>query len=150
MTDALADSIQAVVALMNKMTKEYASAHGQAVFLGADINDGWDELPDQISSANQQLNDVWSATKSHAEHRHIRAVEENLGEVHTNIERVASASTNYLEVEAATKKQMDSGGEPDMMNLEMARNRSEKADQSLTASRSNLRNYLSYLMTDST
>jgi len=148
MTDPLADSIQVVVALMNKMTKEYASAHGQAVFSGADIDDGWDELPDQISSANQQLNEIWSATKSHSEHRHIRSVEENLGEVRTNIERVASANVNYLEVEAATKKQMDSGGEPDMMILEMARNRLEKADQSLTTSKSNLLNYLSYLRTD--
>ena len=148
MTDALTDSIQTVVALMNKMTKEYALAHGRAIFSGADIDDGWDGLADQISSAHQQLNDVWSATTSHAEHRHIRAVEENLGEVHTNIERVASASAKYLEVEAASKKQMDSGGEPDMVTLEMARNRLEKSDQSLATSRSNLRNYLSYLMTE--
>jgi hypothetical protein len=145
MTEALENSIEAVVALMNKMTKDYSQAHGQAVYSGVAADDGWDDLSAQISAANQQLNDVWSATKSHSEHRHIRAVEENLGEVHDNTVRVASAMTNYLTVEAATKEKMDGSGQVDMVDLERARNKLEKADQTLETSRSNLVNYIGYL-----
>jgi hypothetical protein len=145
MTETLADSIQAVVALLNKMTKDYAAAHGRAVYSGAVVDDGWDELPGQISDANKQLNDVWSSTKSHAEHRHIRGVEEGLGELHDSSTRVAGATTNYLTVEAAMKQKIQTDPNVDTVDLEMARNKLEKADQSLEKARSNLVNYVGYL-----
>ena len=149
MTDTLDSSIETVVGLLNKMTKDYASAHGKAVYGGAVTDDGWDALPAQISAANQQLNDVWNATRSHSEHRHIRAVEETLGEVHKSIGRVSSATSNYLAVEAATKKKMDGEGQVDMVDLERARNTLEKADQSLETARSNLVNSIGNLSMDS-
>jgi hypothetical protein len=145
MTEALADSIQAVVALLNKMTEDYAKAHGRAVYSGTTIDDGWDELPTQISNANQELNDVWSSTKSHSEHRHIRAVEETIGELHDCLERVASSTTNYLTVEASTKQKMDGEGQVDMVDLEQARNRLEEAEQAYETARSNLVNDIGYL-----
>jgi hypothetical protein len=145
MTDALADSIQAVVALLNKMTEDYAKAHGQAVYAGTSVDDGWDDLPTQISSANQELNDVWSSTKSHSEHRHIRAVEETLGELHDCLGGVASSVTNYLTVEASTKKKMDGEGQVDMVDLERARSQLEKAEQTYETARSNLVNDVGYL-----
>jgi hypothetical protein len=148
MTDTLDSSIETVVGLLNKMTKDYASAHGKAVYTGTATDDGWDALPAQISAANEQLNDVWSATRSHSEHRHIRSVEETLGELHVSIVRVSSATSNYLTVEAATKKKMDSEGQVDMVDLEMARNKLEKADQSLETARSNLVNNIGNLSMD--
>ena len=147
MADTKDAPIQTLVELFKKMTEEYASAHGQAVFAGADIDDGWDELPAEISKVNQELNDLWSATKDHSEHRHIRAVEETLGELHDGIERVASSTTNYLNVEAATKEKQ-SYSDVDMVDLDMARNEREKADQSLTLARSNLRNNIWNLSQD--
>jgi hypothetical protein len=148
MTDALTDSIQAVVALMNKMTEDYAKAHGRAAYGGESIDDGWDELPTRISSANQELNDVWSSTKSHSEHRHIRAVEETLGELHDCLGKVASSVTNYLTVEASTKKKMDGEGQVDMLDLERARNQLEKAEQAYETARSNLVNNIGNLSMD--
>jgi hypothetical protein len=149
MTDTLDSSVEAVIALAKKMNKEYASAHGKAVYAGTEIDDGWDQLPDQISSATQQLDAVWSSTRSHSEHRHIRAVEETLGELHDSMSRVSSATTNYLTVEAAAKQQMDSGEQPNAVDLEMARSKLEKADQSLTLAASNLRNNVWNLSQDS-
>jgi hypothetical protein len=149
MTSTLDSSIETVVALSNKMTKDYASAHGRAVYAGTEIDDGWDQLPDQISGATQQLNDVWSATRSHSEHRHIRAVEETIGELHDSLTRVSAATVNYLTVEAATKNQMDGGGQADMVGLEQARNKLEKADQALTTAKSNLVNNIGNLAMDS-
>jgi hypothetical protein len=145
MTDALADSIQAVVALLNKMTEDYAKAHGQAVYTGTSLDDGWDDLPTQISNATQELNDVWSSTKSHSEHRHIRAVEETLGELHDCLGGVASSVTNYLTVEASTKKKMDGEGQVDMVDLERARSQLEKAELTYETARSNLVNDVGYL-----
>lgn len=148
MTDDQKTPTQEVVDLFTKMTEEYASAHGQAVFSGTVIDDGWDGLPDQISSANQQLDDMWSATRDHSEHRHIRAVEETLGNLHDTLQRVASATSNYLTVEAATKEKMQSDSNVDMIDLDMARNKLEKANQSLTLARSNLRNNIWNLSQD--
>jgi predicted phage tail protein len=148
MTNTLDSSIETIVALLRKMTEDYARAHGQAVYSGTDIDDGWDELAAQISGATQQLNDVWSATRSHSEHRHIRAVEETLGELHDSLVGVSSATTNYLTVEASTKQKMDGEGQVDMVDLEMARSQLEKADKSLTLARSNLRNNIWNLSQD--
>ena len=148
MTDTKDTPIQTLVELFKKMTEEYASAHGQAVFAGTVIDDGWDELPAEISSVNLELNDMWSATRDHSEHRHIRAVEETLGELHDGVGRVASATTNYLNVEAATKEKMEGNSNVDMVDLDMARNKREKADQSLTLARSNLRNNIWNLSQD--
>lgn len=149
MTNTLDNAIETVVALSNRMTKDYASAHGRAVYAGTDIADGWDDLPAQVSGATRQLDDVWSATRSHSEHRHIRAVEETLGELHDSLTRVSAATVNYLTVEAATKNQMDGGGQVDMVDLERARDRLEKADQTLSTAKSNLVNNIGNLAMDS-
>jgi hypothetical protein len=148
MTDTLDSSIETVVALSNKMTEDYARAHGKAMYSGAAIDDGWDELPAQISDANQQLDDEWSATRSHSEHRHIRAVEETLGELHDCVVKAASATANYLTVEASTKQKMDGEGQVDMADLEMARSQLEKANQTLTTAKSNLENNIGNLAMD--
>jgi hypothetical protein len=140
MSGALEDSIEAVVALLKKMTEDYAGAHGRAVYSGNAIDDGWDELPAQITNATQQLDGVWSSTKSHSEHRHIRAVEETIGELHDRLVEVSSATTHYLTVEASTKQKMDGEGQVDMVDLEMARNQLEKANQTYETARSNLVN----------
>ena len=147
MTDTQDTPIQSLVELFKKMTEEYASAHGHAVFAGTAIDDGWDELPAEISTVNQELNDMWSATRDHSEHRHIRAVEEMLGELLDGMGRVASATTSYLNVEAATKEKQNYS-DIDMVDLDMARSKLEKADQSLTLARSNLRNSIWNLSQD--
>lgn len=149
MTNTLDSAIETVVALSNKMTNDYGSAHGRAVYAGTDIADGWDDLPAQISGATQQLNDVWSATRSRSEHKHIRAVEETLSELHDSLARVASATVNYLTVEAATKNQMDGAGQVDMVDLEQARDKLEKADQNLSMAKSNLVSNIGNLAMDS-
>jgi len=148
MTNTLDNAIETVVALSNKMTKDYASAHGRAVYAGTPIADGWDDLPAQISGATQQLDDVWSATGSHSEHRHIRAVEETLGGLHDSVVQVSSATVNYLTVEAAAKNQMDGGGQADMVGLEQARYMLERADQALSTAKSNLVNSIGNLAMD--
>jgi hypothetical protein len=76
-------------------------------------------------------------------------VEETLGELHDSMSRVSSATTSYLTAEAAAKQQMDSGEQPNAVDLEMARSKLEKADQSLTLAASNLRNNIWNLSQDS-
>ncbi len=44
--------------LYNKMSIDLAVAHGNAEFNDVAIDDGWDELPAQVSAAQSQLNDL--------------------------------------------------------------------------------------------
>jgi len=132
------DAVRAVWDLYNKMTIDLAVAHGNAEFNDVAIDDGWDELPAQVSAAQAQLNDLAHAKGSRGEHRHARAVKGALGELHDALVERAASQTHYLSFEAAVKKVIDSGGSGNMQGLDKARNRVDKAQQRMMADQSTL------------
>lgn len=125
--------------LYKAMDDDLAVAHGNAEFEGNTIDDGWDQLPAKVSSAKAQLNQITdhggSRKERRAESRHIRAVDEALGELHKALVERADAQANYLTVEAGVKKDMAAGGSGDMIGLDRARERLQRALQGLQSSR---------------
>ena len=125
--------------LYKVMDDNLAVAHGNAEFEGNTIDDGWDQLPAQVLSAKAQLGQITdpggSRKEKRAESRHIRAVDEALGELHGALVERADAQANYLTIEAGVKKEMAAGGSGDMIGLDRARERLQDALQGLQTSR---------------
>jgi hypothetical protein len=121
------------------MDEELAAAHGSAQYEGRTIDDGWDQLPAEISSAKGDLSHLKAPEggrkAKRAEARHIRAVDEALGETYGALVERAAAQGNYLSIEAGVKKEMDAGGSGDMVTLDRARERLQNATQTLRTSR---------------
>ena len=131
--------LQEAFDLYKVMDDDLAVAHGNAEYNGTTIDDGWDQLPAQVSSAKAQLGQITdpggSRKERRAESRHIRAVDEALGELHGALVDRANAQANYLTVEAGVKKDMAAGGSGDMIGLDQAREKLQRAEQTLQTSR---------------
>ena len=63
---------------------------------------------------------------------------ETLGETYEVLVERADAQTNYLTLEAAAKETTASGEQPDMVGLDMARERVSRASRTLASCRSTL------------
>lgn len=142
------DAVRATWDLYNTMTIDLAVEHGNAEFSGAAIDDGWDDLPAQVSAAQAQLDALAHARGARNEHRHARAVKGALGELLDGLLERANAQAHYLSFEAAVKKVIDGGGSGNMQGLDRARNRVDKAQQRLMADQSTLLNDLENLNAD--
>ena len=132
------DAVRAVWELYNAMTTDLASEHANAVFTGTDADDGWDDLEDRVSAAQSQLNVLAHEKSSRGEHRHARAVNQALGELHKALVERSDSEVNYLTVEAGVREVIEGGGSGDMVGLDLARNRLDKAGQRMAADRSSL------------
>ncbi len=125
--------------LYKMMDDDLAIAHGTAEYEGRTVDDGWDQLSARVSSAEahvDQLTDPSASRKERrAEGRHIRAVDAAVGELHDSLVERAAAQANYLSVEASVKKEMEAGGSGDMIGLDQARERLQRAYETLTTSR---------------
>jgi hypothetical protein len=131
--------------LFMTMDEELAVNHGNAVYEQKTIDDGWAELPQRISDAETALYEIAGPSDTHKErkaNRHVRheiaGINETLGETYQALAERASAQTNYLTLEAVAKQVIDSGGQPDMVGLDMARERVSRASQELASSVSTL------------
>ncbi len=138
MTTPVNDAIRAVWDLYNKMTIDLAVAHGNAEFSGEAIDDGWDELPAQVSAAQTLLSELAHAKGTRNQHRHARAVGGALGELHDALVERGASQAHYLSFEAAVKNVIDEGGSGNLQGLDKARNRLEKAQQRMMADQSTL------------
>lgn len=139
MTTSDKGRLQATFDLYKIMNDDLAAAHGTAQYENRTIDDGWDQIPDQVRAAEAQLGQLKAPSESRkqkrAEARHIRAVDEALGEAHSALVERAAAQTNYLTVEAGVKKEIDAGASGDMVGLDMARERLQNASENLRTSR---------------
>lgn len=138
MTTLGEDAVRAVFDLYNAMTKDLAIEHGNAVFSGVAVEDGWDGIPGQVSAAQAQLDALAHSKGSRSEHRHARAVSQALGVLYDALVERSAAQTNYLTVEASVKKAMDDGGSGNLAGLDVARNRLDKANQRMIDDQSTL------------
>ncbi|MGB5186862.1 MAG: hypothetical protein WBN35_08885 [Acidimicrobiia bacterium] len=138
MTTSGEDAVRAVWDLYNTMTTDAASRHANAVFNGSDADDGWDGLGERVSAAQSQLNVLAHEKSSRGEHRHARAVSQALGELHKALLECSDAQVNYLTTEASVKEVIASGGSGDMVGLDLARNRLDKAEQRMASDQSSL------------
>lgn len=140
MTTGADSPLQAAWDLYKTMDDDLAVTHGTAEYENRTVDDGWDQLPARVSSAEAQLGQITDSSGSRkerrAEGRHIRAVVEALGEFHDSLVERATAQRNYLSVEAGVKKAMQSGGSGDMIGLDKARERVQNAYEALVSSRS--------------
>ena len=132
------DTVRAVFDLYNAMTTDLAVEHANAEFKGATADDGWDELPARVSAARAQLKVLAHEKSSRGEHRHARAVSQALGELHSALVERSDSQVNYLTVEASVKKVIADGGSGDMVSLDLARDRLDKAVQRMTSDQSSL------------
>jgi hypothetical protein len=138
MTTSGEDAVRATWDLYNVMTTDLAAEHANAEFNGVAADDGWDDLADQVAAAQSQLNELAHEKSSRGEHRHARAVKEALGELYNALVERSASALNYLTVEAQVKKVIADGGSGDMVRLDQARNRLDKANQRMTSDRSSL------------
>jgi hypothetical protein len=138
MTTSGNDTVRAVWDLYNTMTTDLAAEHANAEINGVATNDSWDELPAQVSAALTQLDTLAHAKGSRGEHRHARAVKGALAELHDALVERSAAQVNYMNTEAAVKKVIADGGSGDMISLDLARNRLDKANQRMRSDRSSL------------
>ncbi len=138
--------------LYETMGEDLAIAHGNAEHEGRTVDDGWEQLPARVTAAETDLGHIkatsGSRKKNRAEARHIRAVDEALGETHGALVERADAQANYLTVEAGAKTSMDAGGSGDMVALDMARARLQYASQNLATMRTVLPTDLENLAAD--
>jgi hypothetical protein len=138
--------------LYKTMDEDLAIAHGNAEHEGRTVDDGWEQLPARVSAAETELGQIkatsGSRKKNRAEARHIRAVDEALGETYGALVERADAQANYLTVEAGVKTAMDAGGSGDMVALDMARERLQSASQNLATIRMVLLTNLENLAAD--
>jgi hypothetical protein len=125
--------------LYKTMDEDLAIAHGNAQHEGRTVDDGWEQLPARVTAAETDLGQLKAASgsrkKNRAEARHIRAVDEALGETYGALVERADAQANYLTVEAGVKTAMDAGGSRDMAALDRARARLQNASQNLATMR---------------
>ncbi len=139
MTDSEENPLQPMWDLYKTMNDDLAVAHGTAEYEDRAVDDGWDELPARISSAEAQIGQLTDPSASRKERRvesrHIRAVDESVGELHDSLVERAAAQANYLSVEAGVKKEMEAGGSGDMIGLDQVRERLQRAYETLTTSR---------------
>ena len=138
MTTSGEDAVRAVWDLYNTMTTDLAAEHANAEFKGVAIDDGWDALSAQVSAAQAQLNTLAHSKGLRGEHRHARAVSSALGELYDALVKRSSAQVEYLSTEAAVKKVIDDGGSGDMVGLDLARDRLDKAHHRMTSDQSSL------------
>ena len=150
MTTSGEDAVRATWDLYNVMTTDLAAEHGNAEFNGVAADDGWDDLADQVAAAQSQLNELAHEKSSRGEHRHARAVNQALGELYEALVERSASAVNYLTVEAQAKKVIADGGSGDMVSLDLARNRLDKANQRMMSDRSTLLYDLENLNTDVT
>jgi len=138
MTTPAEDTVRAVWDLYNEMTTDLAVEHADAEFKGVDVDDGWDEIPARVSAAQAQLKALAHEKSSRNDHRHARAVRGALGELHSALVERSASQVNYLIVEASVKKVIADGGSGDMVGLDLARNRLDKAVQRMESDQSSL------------
>ena len=138
MTTSAEDTVRAVWDLYNKMTTDLAVEHANAEFEGVEIDDGWDEIPARVSTAQAQLEALAHEKSSRNEHRHARAVKGALAELHNALVERSASQVNFLTVEASVKEVMAEGGSGDMVGLDLARNRLDKAVQRMASNQSSL------------
>lgn len=138
MTTSGEDAVRAVWDLYNAMTPDAASAHANAVFNGSDADDGWDDLGERVSAAQSQLDVLAREKSSRGEHRHARAVSQALGELYKALRERSDAQVNYLTTEASVKEVIARGGSGDRVDLDLARNRLDKAEQRMASDQSSL------------
>ena len=138
MTTSGEDAVRATWDLYNVMTTDLAAEHANAEFNGVTADGGWDDLAEQVSTAQSQLNALAHEKSSRGEHRHARAVKQALGELYNALVERSASALNYLTVEAQVKKVIADGGSGDMVSLDQARNRLDKANQRMTSDRSSL------------
>jgi hypothetical protein len=131
--------------LFMTMDEELAVNHGNAVYEQKTLDDGWEDLPQRISDAETALytlagpSNTRKERKANRHERHeIAGINETLGETYQALVERASAQTNYLTLEAVAKQAIDSGEQPDMVGLDMARERVSRAGQELASSVSTL------------
>ena len=148
MTTSGEDAVRATWDLYNVMTTDLAAEHGNAEFNGVAADDGWDDLAEQVSTAQSQLNALAHERSSRGELRHARAVNQALGELYEALVERSASAVNYLTVEAQAKKVIADGGSGDMVSLDLARNRLDKANQRMVSDRSTLLYDLENLDTD--
>ena len=93
--------------LCKTMDEGLAIAHGNAQHEGRTVDDGWEQLPARVTAAETDLGHIkatsGSRKKNRAEARHLRAVDEALGENHGALVERADAQANYLTVEAGAR-----------------------------------------------
>ena len=138
MTTSGEDAVRAVFDLYKAMTSDLAVEHGNAVFRGEAIKDGWDRLPGQVAAAQAQLDALAHSKGSRREHRHARAVSQALGVLHDAVVERAAAQTHYLTVEASVKEARDEGSSGNLAGLDRARRRIDKANQRMIDDQSTL------------
>jgi len=138
MTTSAEDTARAVWDLYNEMTTDLAVEHANAEFKGVDIDDGWDEIPARVSTAQAQLEALAHEKSSRNEHRHARAVKGDLGELYNALVERSASQVNFLTVEASVKEVMAEGGSGDMVGLDLARDRLDKAVQRMASDQSSL------------
>ena len=138
MTTSAEDTVRAVWDLYNEMTTDLAVEHANAEFKGVDIDDGWDEIPSRVSTAQAQLEALAHEKSSRNEHRHARAVKGALGELSNALVERSASQVNFLTVEASVKEVMAEGGSGDMVGLDLARDRLDKAVQRMASDQSSL------------
>lgn len=131
-------AVRAVWELYNAMTTDLAAEHANAVFSGGEVDDEWDDLGERVSAAQSQLNALAHEKGSRGEHRHARAVDQALGELYEALLERSDAQVNYLTLEADVKEVIASGNPGDMVGLDLARNRLDKAHQRMASDRSSL------------
>jgi hypothetical protein len=131
-------AVRAVWELYNTMTTDLAADHARGVFAGDEVDDGWDDLGDQVSAAQSQLNALAHEKGSRGEHRHARVVNQALGELYEALLERSDAQVNYLTTEADVKEVIAAGNPGDMVGLDLARNRLDKANQRMASDRSSL------------
>jgi hypothetical protein len=138
MTTTGDDTVRAVWDLYTTMTTDFAAEHAKAEFSGVEVDDGWDDLPALVSAAQAQLDALAHSKSSRGEHRHARAVKSALGELHDALVEQSASHVNYLTVEASVKEVIAGGSSGDLVSLDLARNRVDKANQRMTSDRSSL------------
>jgi hypothetical protein len=127
------------------MDEELAISHGNAAYEQKTIDDAWADLPKRISEAETALYTLAGPSDTHKERRQnrherhdIAGLNETLGETYEALVERAAAQTNYLTLEASAKETIASGQQPDMVGLDMARERVSRASRTLASCRSTL------------
>jgi hypothetical protein len=131
--------------LFMAMGEELAVNHGNAVYAQQAIDDGWDDLPGRISDAETSLytlvgpSDTRQERKQGRHERHeIAGINETLGETYQALVERAAAQTDYLTLEAEAKDVIAAGEQPDMVTLDRASERVNRAHDRLEVSSSTL------------
>jgi hypothetical protein len=132
------NALRAVFDLYNTMTDELAAAHGTAEFEQRGIDDGWDEIPGRIASADTLLDGVIHDKSNRRQHRQARIVKSALGEMYTALKERCDAQTAYLTAEAAAKQAIADGGSADLVALDRARDQISKAQERMASDGSTL------------